>query len=93
MGRTYPGAAVTARALALLARISDDLVGTLNAPAAVGRIPQLIVPALASWATVALLDEDGSLREVSFQTEKGWAGRRNRLTSARAARFQHRLWA
>ena len=41
--------------LALLARVSDDLVGTLNAPAAVGRIPRLIVPALASWATVSLL--------------------------------------
>ena len=51
--------------LALLARISDDLVGTLNAPAAVGRIPQLIVPALASWATVSLLNEDGSLRDAS----------------------------
>ncbi|SDE62441.1 PAS domain S-box-containing protein [Blastococcus fimeti] len=51
--------------LALLARISDDLVGTLNAPAAVGRIPHIIVPALASWATVSLLDEDGSLGEAS----------------------------
>jgi len=47
--------------LALLARVSDDLVGTLNAPAAVGRIPRLLVPALASWATVALLAEDGGL--------------------------------
>ncbi|MGY1754858.1 SpoIIE family protein phosphatase [Blastococcus sp. SYSU D01042] len=50
--------------LALLARISDDLVGTLNAPAAVGRIPQMVVPALASWATVSLLAEDGSLRDA-----------------------------
>jgi PAS domain S-box-containing protein len=47
--------------LALLARVSDDLVGTLNAPAAVGRIPRTIVPALASWASVALLTEDGGL--------------------------------
>lgn len=49
--------------LALLARVSDDLVGTLNAPAAVGRIPRVIVPALASWATVTLLAPDGSLRD------------------------------
>jgi PAS domain S-box-containing protein len=49
--------------LALLARVSDELVGTLNAPAAVARIPRLLVPVLASWATVTLLDEDGSLRD------------------------------
>ncbi len=47
--------------LALLARVSDDLVGTLHAAAAVGRMPRLIVPTLASWATVTLLAEDGSL--------------------------------
>ena len=50
--------------LALLARVSDDLVGTLNAPAAVARIPRLIVPALASWATVAVLAEDGTLLDA-----------------------------
>jgi len=50
--------------LALLARVSDDLVGTLNAAAAVARIPRLIVPALASWATVAVLAEDGTLQEA-----------------------------
>ena len=53
--------------LALLARVSDELVGTLNAPAAVGRIPRLLVPTLASWATVTLLAEDGSLRDAG-----GW---------------------
>ena len=50
--------------LALLAQVSDELVGTLNAPAAVGRVPQLIVPALASWATVSLLAPDGGLSDV-----------------------------
>ncbi|MGY2130373.1 SpoIIE family protein phosphatase [Blastococcus sp. SYSU DS0617] len=50
--------------LALLARVSEDLVGTLNAPSAVGRIPRLIVPALATWATVSLLAPDGSLRDA-----------------------------
>ncbi|MDT0277766.1 SpoIIE family protein phosphatase [Blastococcus goldschmidtiae] len=50
--------------LALLARVSEDLVGTLNAPSAVGRIPRLIVPALASWAMVSLLAPDGSLRDA-----------------------------
>jgi len=50
--------------LALLARVSDELVGTLNAPAAVGHIPRLVVPALASWSTVTLLGEDGSLTDA-----------------------------
>jgi PAS domain S-box-containing protein len=50
--------------LALLARVSEDLVGTLNAPAAVGRIPRVIVPALANWATVAVLAEDGTLQDA-----------------------------
>jgi len=53
--------------LALLARVSDELVGTLNAPAAVGRIPRLLVPALASWVTVTLLDEGGALTDAG-----GW---------------------
>ena len=53
--------------LALLAQVSDELVGTLNARAAVGRIPRLLVPGVASWATVTLLGEDGSLQDAG-----GW---------------------
>lgn len=50
--------------LALLALVSDDLVGTLDAAAAVGRIPRTIVPALASWATVSLLGPDGAVEDA-----------------------------
>ena len=53
--------------LAVLARVSDELVGTLTAPSSVGHIPRLVVPALASWATVTLLGEDGSLTDAG-----GW---------------------
>ena len=53
--------------LALLARVSDELAGTLDAPAAVARLPRLLVPALGSWATVVLVAEDGSLRDAG-----GW---------------------
>ena len=49
--------------LAVLARVSAELVGTLDAAASVGRLPRLLVPSLASWATVSLLDADGSLRD------------------------------
>ena len=50
--------------LALLAQVSDELVGALDAPAAVGRIARLLVPALASWATITLVGEDGSLTDA-----------------------------
>ncbi|RBY91354.1 SpoIIE family protein phosphatase [Blastococcus sp. TF02A-30] len=53
--------------LSLLARVSDELAGTLHTPAAVGRLPRLLVPALGTWATVSLLAEDGSLRDAG-----GW---------------------
>jgi PAS domain S-box-containing protein len=47
--------------LALIARVSSELAGSLDAPAAVGRVPRLVVPALASWATVALVGDNGTL--------------------------------
>lgn len=50
--------------LAVLARVSAELAGTLHVPAAVPRIPRLLVPALASWATISLVGEDGSLQEA-----------------------------
>ncbi|TFV65558.1 UNVERIFIED_ORG: PAS domain-containing protein [Bacillus sp. AZ43] len=53
--------------LSLQARVTDELAGTLDAPAAVGRIPRLVVPTLATWATVALVGEDGGLRPAG-----GW---------------------
>jgi PAS domain S-box-containing protein len=53
--------------LALLARVSDELVGTLDAAAAVERLPRLLVPTLGSWATVSLLTEEGGLRDAG-----GW---------------------
>ncbi len=53
-----------AERLAVLARVSDELVGTLDAPAAVARIPRLLVPALASWATITLIEPNGSLRDA-----------------------------
>lgn len=50
--------------LALLSRVSDELAGTLDAAAAVGRIPGLVVPTLGSWAVVRLVSQDGSLTTV-----------------------------
>jgi PAS domain S-box-containing protein len=53
--------------LALLAQVSDELVSTLDAAAAVGRVGRLLVPGLASWSTVTLLGPDGSLVDAG-----GW---------------------
>jgi PAS domain S-box-containing protein len=50
-----------AERLAVLARVSNELVGTLDAAASAARIPRLLVPAVASWATVTLLGPDGGL--------------------------------
>ncbi|RBY86242.1 PAS domain S-box protein [Blastococcus sp. TF02A-26] len=50
--------------LAALARVSAELAGTLHASAAVPRIPRLLVPALASWATISLVAPDGSLQDA-----------------------------
>ncbi|MFW3169327.1 SpoIIE family protein phosphatase [Geodermatophilus sp. CPCC 206100] len=53
--------------LALLARVGDVLVSTLDARAAAGRLPRLLVPALASWATIIVVAEDGGLHDAG-----GW---------------------
>lgn len=49
--------------LAVLARVSAELADTLRAPATIEHIPRLIVPALATWATVSLVGDDGSLED------------------------------
>jgi serine phosphatase RsbU (regulator of sigma subunit)/PAS domain-containing protein len=48
--------------LALLARVGAELAGTLDVPAAVSRIPQLLVPGLADGCLVTVIDEDGRPR-------------------------------
>ena len=47
--------------LAVLAQVGDVLAGTLDAEAAAGDIPRLVVPGLGSWATISVLDPQGNL--------------------------------
>ncbi len=50
---------------ALLAKVTAALTGTLDAEEGLGRLAQLVVPALADWCLVTLVDEEvrsGSLR-------------------------------
>jgi serine phosphatase RsbU (regulator of sigma subunit)/PAS domain-containing protein len=50
--------------LALLARVSSELAGTPDAAAATGRLSRIVVPALAAWCIVTVLDPDGRPRDV-----------------------------
>jgi PAS domain S-box-containing protein len=56
----------SARRLALLAQVSAELAGTLDAQAATGRLPRLVVPGLAQWCIVTVVDSDGRPRDVGW---------------------------
>jgi serine phosphatase RsbU (regulator of sigma subunit)/PAS domain-containing protein len=53
----------TAR-LAVLAQVSAELAGTLDAPTAAARLPRLVVPALADFCILTLVETDGRPRDV-----------------------------
>jgi serine phosphatase RsbU (regulator of sigma subunit)/PAS domain-containing protein len=50
--------------LAILAQVSAELAGTLDARVAAAHLPRLVVPALADFAIVTLVDPDGRPRDV-----------------------------
>jgi PAS domain S-box-containing protein len=54
----------SARRLAVLAQVSAELAGTLEAPSATARLPRLVVPALADFCIVTLVEPDGRPRDV-----------------------------
>lgn len=45
--------------LAVLARVSAELAGNPDPVDSMARIPRLVVPALADWAVVTVVDDDG----------------------------------
>ncbi|HEY4626188.1 MAG TPA: SpoIIE family protein phosphatase [Blastococcus sp.] len=53
-----------AQRLAILAQVSAELAGTLDAQAATGRLPRLVVPALADFCIVTVIEPDGHPRDV-----------------------------
>jgi len=74
--------------LALLAQVGDALAGTLDPAAAVAQLPRVLVPGLATWACLALVDPGGSLVQVgAAHVEPGRADlvRRYAEESLRAA--------
>src|SRR4051812_36654797 len=52
--------------LAMLARVSAELAGTLDVDTAATRIPRLIVPVMADWCILTVLDDDGRPRDVGW---------------------------
>ena len=54
----------SARRLSLLAAVSSELAGSLDARTATTRVAQLVVPALADWCLVSVFDRSGRPAEV-----------------------------
>jgi PAS domain S-box-containing protein len=54
----------SAQRLAILARVSAELAGTLDVEAATARLPRLVVPALADFCVVTVMESDGHPRDV-----------------------------
>jgi PAS domain S-box-containing protein len=52
--------------LAMLARVTAELAGTLDVDTAATRIPRLIVPVMADWCILTVLDDDGRPRDVGW---------------------------
>jgi serine phosphatase RsbU (regulator of sigma subunit)/PAS domain-containing protein len=54
----------SAQRLAILAQVSAELAGTLDAQTATAHLPRLVVPALADYCVVTVVDPDGRPRDV-----------------------------
>jgi len=54
----------SARRLAILAHVAAELAGTMDAQAATAHLPHLVVPALADYAIVTVVDPDGRPRDI-----------------------------
>jgi PAS domain S-box-containing protein len=52
------------RRLTLLAQVSAELSSTLDVQAATARIPRFVVPALADYCILTVIDQDGHARDV-----------------------------
>ena len=63
--RTGPSSAeAAAEKLRMVVSVSEDLSSTLDVEDAVARLALHLVPALADWCLVTLVDEHGHLRDL-----------------------------
>src|SRR3712207_4939208 len=74
----------SARRLALLARVSAELAGTLDARTATARLSRMVVPALADFCIVTVVDSDGRPRDVgTWHSDPSARGLLQRYASVR----------
>ncbi|MCW2697958.1 MAG: uncharacterized protein JWR62_3043 [Modestobacter sp.] len=52
--------------LAMLARVSAELAGTLDAGIGMSRIPRLLVPAIGDWCVLTVVDDGGRPADVGW---------------------------
>ncbi len=94
----HAATAAAARRLQLIVRVSEDLAATLDVHEAVARLAQHLVPALADWCLVTLIDEHGALRDVGCEhadpahRELVRAYREARLGALMETSFLHQVW-
>jgi GAF domain-containing protein len=50
----------------MLARVSAELAGTLDAGIGMARIPRLVVPALGDWCVLTVVEDGGRPRDVGW---------------------------
>src|SRR4051794_12055290 len=62
----------TARRVTLLAEVTTELTETLDAEEAVARLAQLVVPALADWCIVTLVEDDERAAPQHGLRDVGW---------------------
>jgi PAS domain S-box-containing protein len=74
----------SASRLAILAQVSAELARTLDVPTVVSHLPRVVVPALADFAIVTLVDPDGRPRDVgSWHSDPGARPLLERYAAAR----------
>jgi len=69
--RAQQAAEAAATRLDLLARVTAELTGTFDADQAVARLARLVVPALADWCVVTLVDDDAQTRGAAVRPGTG----------------------
>ena len=75
---------------ALLAQVSAEMSGTLDAQVAMARLAQLVVPALADWCLVSLVDDARPGQPVQLRDVGGWhVDEAARPVLARYVRVRH----
>ncbi|MDP9430061.1 MAG: SpoIIE family protein phosphatase [Actinomycetota bacterium] len=81
----------TAARTALLAAVTEQLTATMDAERAVASLAQLVVPALADWCIVTLVDDEGPAGGRQGLRDVGWAHADEAMRTTLGAYAQRRI--